>query len=135
VESAPQKIVVSHGQETILLVDDEETLREAFCAVLESRGFSVLSASDGEQAVRMFREHSAEVSVVVTDFGLPRRLGSDVVAEIKTIDPDMKTIVLTGYLDADQRNQLRDLKVDAIIMKPTKPDVVAQRIRSILDAV
>lgn len=129
----PPKTEIPHGKETLLLVDDEESLREAFRAVLESRGYRVLCASDGEEAIHIFSEHAHSINLVLTDFGLPRRSGLEVVAHVKKIDPSVKVIVVTGYLDAEQRAQLRDLKVDAIMMKPTKPGQVVQQVRTLFD--
>jgi PAS domain S-box-containing protein len=130
--SVREESVVASGKGRILLIEDEESLREAVKGVFESRGFSVLTAADGEEAVRVFDEHLGEIDVVITDSGLPRRSGMEVVRNIKARKPGMKVLVVTGFLEPDQRRQLRELGVESIIMKPVKPDRVVQEVMSLL---
>ena len=127
------KVEVKRGSETLLLVDDEESLREALRQILENRGYKVITAADGEEAIGLFTKHADAIQLVITDYGLPRRSGYDVVEQIKRKNPNVKVVIVTGFLDSDQRAGLADLKVDAILMKPVRPDQIARRVREIFD--
>src|SRR5207253_1304842 len=84
---------------TVMLVEDEEMLRELGIMLLESDGYSVLAAKDGIEAVEMFEAHADEIGLVVCDLGLPRLGGHDVFLRMKEIKPSVRAIVASGYLE------------------------------------
>lgn len=81
--------------ETILLVDDEEFFRERLARAFTDRGFSVFSAADFEEAVRIIHDRHPDMAVV--DLKMPGKSGLEVLAEAKKINPEMRVVVLTGY--------------------------------------
>ena len=86
---------------TIMLVEDEEMLRDLGVMMLESDGYRVIAARDGVEAVEMFENHADEIGLVVCDLGLPRLGGRDVFLRMKEIKPSVRAIVASGYLEPD----------------------------------
>jgi two-component system cell cycle sensor histidine kinase/response regulator CckA len=82
---------------TVLLVEDEETLRLAVSKALRKRGFPVLAAGDGRSAVNLFQDRSKDIDVVVMDLTLPGMSGPDALKEIRRIRPDVKVILTSAY--------------------------------------
>jgi PAS domain S-box-containing protein len=115
---------MSDGAETVLIIEDEEMLRELLRTILESKGYKVISASDGEEGVQMFFENRNKVALVVSDLGLPKLSGEDVVSSIKQIDPNAKLIIATGFIDPEMKSDLAKIGVLSFILKPYKTDEV-----------
>ena len=90
-------VEISSADGTVLVVEDEETLRLAVSKMLRMKGFSVIEAIDGSAAVDLFRNHEREIAVVVLDMTLPRIDGPRVFAELRRIKPGVKIIVTTAY--------------------------------------
>jgi len=82
--------------ELILVVDDEARILEITKAILETYGYSVLTASDGAEAVAIYSEHNNQISLVITDMMMPTLDGIAAIEEIQKIDPDAKLIVVSG---------------------------------------
>ena len=86
-----------NSAQTILLVDDEELLRRAVAKMLRARGFSVIEAGEGRDAVELFRTHAGQIDVVLLDLTLPGLSGQEVLAELKRVRPTVKAIVTSAY--------------------------------------
>ena len=122
------------GTETILLVEDEELLAMVTRAALEAKGYSVLHARDGVEAIELFRDNQEQIGLVLSDFGLPKMSGVEAIERMKRLRPDLKCILVSGYLDPEQRADIEGSKVNDIIEKPYLPRDILRRIREILDA-
>jgi len=119
--------------ETILLVEDEETLLNLLQTLLEENGYRVLIAKDGQEAMDVFRDHQAEISLVLSDMGLPKLGGWEVLQKMKEVDPRVKCILASGYLDPDLKlEMIKDGAVD-FVQKPYVPHLILTRIRSTID--
>ncbi len=101
---------------TILVVEDEPGLRELLLEFLSDRGFNVITARDGEEGLRLFESHP-DISVVLSDLGLPRLGGDELLARIKAQKPKVKCILATGYLTAKAGGNMDQLDIK-MIMKP-----------------
>ena len=88
-DSHPHVHFAVGGHETILMVEDEELLLNAVTLLLESNGYTVLSAHDGAEAVEMYKRHQSEISLVITDLGLPIMTGLEEYKRLKEITPDL----------------------------------------------
>ena len=117
---------IESGAETVLIIEDEEMLRELLRTILESKGYKVISACDGEEGVQMFLENKNEVALVVSDLGLPKLSGEEVVSSIKQIDQDAKLIIASGFIDPEMRSDLEKIGVISFILKPYKTNEVLQ---------
>lgn len=104
--------------ETILVVDDESAIRTMTAAVLGKFGFTVLVAADGAEAVSIYAQRGAEISVVLTDVMMPVVDGVALCRVLRKINPSVSIIVATGYAEASRTQDLRSLGVHAVLSKP-----------------
>ena len=117
---------------TVMLVEDEELLRELGIMMLESDGYRVLAAKDGMEAVEMFEAHAEEIGLVVCDLGLPRLGGRDVFLRMKEIKPSVRAIVASGYLEPNMRTEILRAGVIDTVQKPYDFRELIERIRSLI---
>jgi PAS domain S-box-containing protein len=139
VESANQESktseVVAGGTETILLVEDEEILRELVKSSIEEKGYNVITAQDGVEAINIFSQHKDRISLVLCDMGLPKLGGWDAFKIMKELHPSVKVVFASGYLDPELKAEI--LKSGAIdfVQKPYDPDDIIKHIRQVIDGI
>ncbi len=104
--------------ESVLLVDDEPSVRATCKAALEQFGYRPLLAGDGDSALASFAENGSDIRAVITDLSMPMLGGATVVSAVKRMKPGVKVIVASGFLDDDRRAELRALGCDAFLSKP-----------------
>jgi len=122
------------GTETILLVEDEEALREVVRDVLEGAGYKVLDASQPEEALANAKAYPSPIHLLVSDVALPRMSGPDLAASLAPLRPQMRVLFMSGYA-ADSMGQHGALEPGAhFIQKPFSTDDLLRLLRSILDA-
>jgi CheY-like chemotaxis protein len=102
---------------TVLLVEDEDQLRIATATALEKRGFSVVSAADGQKAVELFRAQAEDIGVVILDLSLPGLPGHEVFREIRAVNPKVKVVFTSAY-DARIGDALSDRYASSFLQKP-----------------
>jgi PAS domain S-box-containing protein len=110
----------AHYDETILLVDDEVMIRETTAEFLTSFGYTVFSAAGGREALELYRTHADTLDIVVTDLGMPEMGGEELYVHLRAIDPDVKVIVSSGYLDGTSKKELLKIGVKDVLTKPVK---------------
>jgi two-component system cell cycle sensor histidine kinase/response regulator CckA len=128
-------VPIEPGTETVLLVEDEPSLRHLAQGVLKAKGYTVLTAPNGQDALRVAREHKGSpIRLVVTDVIMPR-MGGKVMAEwLKTSFPDLKVLFTSGYTeDAIAHHGVLDQGVE-FLPKPYTPACLARKVREMLDA-
>ncbi len=116
--------------QTILLVEDEEMLRDLGVTILEGEGYHVLAAKDGIDAVETYVRHRDEIGLVVCDLGLPRLGGRDAFMKMKENNPAVRAIVASGYLDPNVRSEMLKTGVIDTIQKPYDFAEMVEKIRS-----
>lgn len=124
---------VRGGSELILIAEDHEGLRELARETLEGLGYSVITANDGEAAIREFENHRGQIDLLLFDVVLPKVNGPKAYARISSIKPDIPVIFATGYsadLELLREAQQQGLTV---LQKPYDPRDLARRIRDTLD--
>jgi CheY-like chemotaxis protein len=122
------------GTETILVIEDEETLRELVRASLVSKGYIVLTADDGRQGVEMYQSHQKEIAVVLCDMGLPLFGGQDVFTRIRRMNPDAKVILASGFIEPETKAEMFKTGLKEFIQKPYLSAEVLQKVREIIDS-
>ncbi len=122
---------VRAGSETILLVEDEAFVREVTGEVLESAGYVVLTAGNAEQALRAERQYPGVVHLLVTDLCMPGKNGRVLAAELGSLRPKMKTILVSGYGDSAREGD-KDAGV-VYFPKPFSAVSLMRKIREVLD--
>jgi CheY-like chemotaxis protein len=129
-----QRRVATVGSETILLVEDENDLRSLLRHVLEGRGYKVLEACNGEDAVNLAKRHRGDIQLLLTDMIMPRMNGRDAAHLIRTSRPAIKVIYMTGYADDKILRPGSLSKDEALLEKPVVPDELALRIREMIES-
>jgi two-component system, cell cycle sensor histidine kinase and response regulator CckA len=127
------KFEVEGGNETLLLVEDEEMLRELVRNILQAKGYKVITASDGEEAIRLYAERRNEIAVVISDIGLPKQSGGDVLSRLKKINPAVNVILASGYIEPEEKHRLLGSGATKFIQKPYVPEQILRQVREILD--
>jgi len=125
---------VSLGSESILVVDDEEILRHLMKDILENLGYGVMLASDGQEAVDLYREHQAKIDMVIVDMMMPRMGGKETFQELKRINPEVKALLASGYAKNTAAQGILDLGVKDFLHKPFSLEEISNKVRKALDA-
>ncbi|MBI2427256.1 MAG: PAS domain S-box protein [Ignavibacteriales bacterium] len=123
---------IHHNSGTILIVDDEEILREILAESLRDEGYDILLASDGYEALKVFHEHQKQVSLVITDLGMPNMGGEQLFDKLKELEPGIKVLVSSGYLDTSSKSELLRKGIKDVLTKPYKFDVIFDTVRRVL---
>ncbi|NUQ82455.1 MAG: PAS domain S-box protein [Bacteroidetes bacterium] len=124
---------VRGGNETILLVEDEEMLRDLVMEVLISKGYHVLSAFNSVEAIDLIQNRKEPIDLILSDYGLPVMNGGQLHDYLKNILPSVPFILASGYIDPDERQALEKQGITAFIEKPYRPEELASVIRTRLD--
>jgi PAS domain S-box-containing protein len=119
-----------NAPQTILLVEDEEMLRDLGVTILESEGYRVLAAKDGMEAIALFEAHRDDIGLVVCDLGLPRLGGREVFLRMKESRPGVRAIIASGYLEPAIRSEMLQAGVLDTIQKPYDFNDLLTKIRS-----
>ncbi|HQZ97433.1 MAG TPA: PAS domain S-box protein [Pyrinomonadaceae bacterium] len=118
--------------ELILVVDDEENIREVTIATLKKFGYEALAAVDGTDALAVYSQRRNDISLVLTDMAMPYMDGAALIRALKKIKPDIQIVAMSGLLSEGQTSELLDLKVDAIISKPFTAEKLLGTLTSVL---
>jgi len=121
-----------HGSGTVLLVDDEETVLSVGRRMLELLGFSVLTASNGIEALSVFREHGASIACVILDLTMPMMNGVETFRELKQVRPDIKVIISSGYSEYEISERFAGNTVSGFVQKPYHFEEFAAKLREVL---
>jgi PAS domain S-box-containing protein len=122
------------GTETILIAEDEAPLRDLLRIILESFGYTVLAAEDGEEAVRMFLEHRDRIRLFILDMVMPKKNGKDAADEISKVQPGVRILFMSGYSEDVIKKQGMIEEGLECIQKPVSPKVLLKKVRELLDA-
>jgi len=121
------------GTETILVAEDEPIVRNLTVRILEDAGYTVLTAHDGEEALRIFEEHGSDISLSVLDAVMPKISGPDVYLQIKEACPEAHVIFCSGYDPDTAKSDFIGQHSQCLIQKPFEPHVLLRTIREVLD--
>ena len=118
--------------ETVMIVEDEEIVRELVCQVLSEHGYDVLCASNGLEALRMSEERRGRISLLVTDVVLPQMGGLELSRRLVALRPELKVLYVSGYSEDDMSEQ-GVLSADMeFLEKPFTPQAITKKVREIL---
>ncbi len=140
VESAPvdftrtslSPVEKSDNFETVLVVEDEDIVRELVCEVLEHQGYNVLCARDGIEALNLAEDYDSEIHLLVTDVIMPHMNGHELAHKLTALRPDMKVLYVSGYSDNDIGDHgTLDPRFE-LLQKPFTPQVLARKIRDVI---
>ncbi|MFZ5570785.1 MAG: PAS domain-containing hybrid sensor histidine kinase/response regulator [Thermodesulfobacteriota bacterium] len=123
---------VLRGTETILLVDDEAMIIDVGKQLLETLGYTVLTARDGYEAVRVFRDHQAGIRLVILDMIMPGMGGGEVFDRLRELNPAVPVLLSSGYSLSGQAAEILKKGCNGFIQKPFNLSVLSQKIREII---
>jgi PAS domain S-box-containing protein len=135
-ESSPRQApeALPRGTETVLLAEDEAAVRMLAARVLRERGYIVLEARDGDEALRLARSGTPPIDLLLTDVVMPRMNGTTLVEQVGAIHSGIKVLFISGYTDqAIVHHGRLDPGVD-FLHKPFSPSTLARKVREVLDA-
>jgi len=121
-----------HVTGTVLVVDDEEIVRDMAVRTLQRHGFNVFSANDGLEAIEMVKSHPGGISLIVLDLSMPGMSGEQALPEIQKIRPEIKVIVSSGYNEAETMALFKGREVAGFIQKPYTSKRLAEKVNSAL---
>jgi PAS domain S-box-containing protein len=122
------------GSETILLVEDDRAVRNLVERVLNSRGYLVLSAGHGGDALRLAQTRNGDIDLVLTDIVMPTMSGRELVEALRSTRPEVRVLYMSGYTDDEiVRRGLHDPNM-SFIQKPFTAENLAVQVRKVLDA-
>ncbi|MDD8013505.1 MAG: response regulator, partial [Acidobacteriota bacterium] len=124
---------ITGGNETILVVEDEEDLRELLTSLLHDYGYNILVARDGLEALERYRRHRLDIRLTITDMDLPKINGAAVSQSILSSDAKAKIILISGFIDAPLKNSILAAGVSEFMAKPYSMTQMLQTIRKVLD--
>lgn len=128
----PPRTGAMTGKETILLVEDEPVLRRTVERLLSRLGYTVLTAADGSEAMRLVTEKGFDAfDLLLTDVVMPGIKGTELVRRLRAEHPGLKVLFMTGYADDLLREEARE--GSPVILKPFQRDELACRLRELLD--
>jgi CheY-like chemotaxis protein len=110
----------------VLLVDDEEIVRDVGRAMLDTLGYEVLIAANGKEGVEVFRRNREKISMVILDLMMPVMDGKKAFEEIRRIDPRARVIISTGFSGDEDVDNLKEMGASAILPKPYSYDTMTR---------
>jgi DNA-binding NtrC family response regulator len=122
-----------NSRDTVLIVEDEENLRDLLRMMLEDSGIKVLEAVDGMEAVEVFTAHKDEIGVVLTDLGLPRLGGWEAFLKMREINPEVKGILASGFFNPDVKIEIIKSGAEYFIQKPYNSTQIVEMVRNLLN--
>ena len=121
------------GNETILLVDDNEAVWDVLIESLQGLGYSVILAENGLDTVEIYRNNPDEIDLVILDMIMPKQGGHSTFFELKSIDPDVNVLLISGYVSEDEVKDLLSKGAKAFLPKPCRIEILAKELRKIFD--
>jgi PAS domain S-box-containing protein len=122
----------AEGRGTILLAEDEPLVRSVARQFLEAGGYHVIEATNGVEAVEIYRQRREDIAALVIDLTMPRMSGAEALREIRAFDPSVKAILTTGYLRGDSEDALASDELGDVLQKPYLAATLLARLGRIL---
>jgi signal transduction histidine kinase/ActR/RegA family two-component response regulator len=131
--SMPPPPKLTGGTETILLVEDEDQVRQVVHGILRRAGYTVLAAKEPTEATAICEQHAGSIHLLLTDVVMPQRSGRELAEQIATIEPGIKVLFMSGYTnDAILHHGVLAAGV-AFLQKPLTPESITRKVRAVLD--
>jgi two-component system, cell cycle sensor histidine kinase and response regulator CckA len=127
------ELPLPNGDETILVIEDEDALRELMAHILSGCGYKVLKAANGSSAVAINRQHKSDIHLVISDVVMPGLSGPDVVKQLREDRPGLKVLYVTGYAERATLERGAIEHGTWVLSKPFLPETMLRVIRQLLD--
>lgn len=132
--SITDPLAISRGEGVVLVVDDDEIVREMAENILEAVGYTVLTAVNGKEGVDLYQQHWGTIKAVLLDMVMPVMSGREAFVKLKQINPDVKVLLVSGFRQDDRVEEILGLGVQAFLQKPYTLTSLAQAMKKIIEA-
>ena len=126
-------IMPAFGTETVLLVDDEEFIRELGARILSKHGYTVLQAVNGREGLNVFKSKRSQISLVILDLIMPEMGGTECLKELLNIDPQVTVLVASGYSGDASVKETIQMGAKGFVTKPFRVNELLRDVRKALD--
>ncbi|MFC1553600.1 PAS domain S-box protein [candidate division KSB1 bacterium] len=126
-------VELKEGNETILIVDDEENVRNLGRDILTNLGYNIITAEDGYEAIRIFKDKFKTIDLVILDMIMPKLDGKDTFRELKKIDQDVAVVLSSGYSKKDQSEEIINSGIKGFLQKPFRIHEISEMINKSLN--
>jgi DNA-binding NtrC family response regulator len=123
---------MANGKPLVLIIDDDETIRESAQEVLEISGFAVLTADNGRTGVDVFAGHVDEIAIVLLDLTMPEMSGDKALQEIHAIQPEARVVLMSGYNEVETVKRFAGQKRSGFLKKPLDLDDLLDKVNEVL---
>jgi signal transduction histidine kinase len=123
---------VQGGSETVLVVEDEAGVRELACQFLRVKGYSVLEAEGGHEALAVSRHHPGTIHLLLSDMVMPKMSGGELAAQLKAIRPDIRIAFMSGYSEFSRGDLGKGFPEAPVLQKPFSPSSLVEMVREAL---
>lgn len=117
---------------SVLVVENEQFMREAVEDILNSIGIDVLSAEDGHEGIATYLSNQDKIDAVILDMRLPGLSGAEILQMLRSINPLVKVIVASGYDEQEIQRQLKGQSASSILRKPYNADMLLSTVQAVL---
>ena len=124
---------IMKGTETVLFVDDDETIIVVTGQIMESMGYKVLLARSGKEAIEVYKKNKNKIDMVILDMIMPEMSGGEAYDRIKEINPNIRVLLASGYSIDGQAQEILERGCDGFIQKPFNVEQLSHKLREILD--
>lgn len=125
---------LTEGNETILLVDDEQIIVEVARDMLEILGYKVIVTQSGQEAINIYQQQKDGIDLVIQDMVMPGIDGAEIFRALKNINPNVKVILASGYIMNQQIATVMEQGCRAFIQKPFRLEDLSGKVREVLDS-
>jgi len=132
IESEKPMSEISQGNACVLVVDDEELVREMVTEILSAFGYTVLQAENGQKGVEAYQEQHADIDLVILDMKMPMMDGREAFLAMQKINPNVCALLSTGYGSNNEAQEILDLGVKDLLSKPYKMEEILEKVQTAL---
>ncbi|MFC1493506.1 PAS domain S-box protein [candidate division KSB1 bacterium] len=131
-EEVPEEVEIIYGNETVLVIDDEEDVRSFTKTLLEKIGYKVITAKDGFEGIDIFFIKKDKIDLVLLDMIMPKMTGINTFEQLKSIDPDIKVLVVSGHSKEGQAEEILRKGAMGFVQKPFSLEILSKAIHEVL---
>jgi|GEM_PF-1962175 len=132
IKESPGSAELPRGSGLVLVIDDEDIMRQSAQSILEECGYRVILAGDGEEGVRLYKENRDDVTLVLLDMVMPKKSGKEAFMELKAFDPSVKVILSSGFRQDDRVSAIINMGVAGFLQKPYTAAKLAEAVHQVL---